>query len=89
MDVDYVAALVDVGKGKLGDLAVSYFDEKYGGYGVGTRRFLSAGGVGSDEHKECEGAFQTLQELQAAKRLSLPFELDDPCQKDQVLMTEL
>lgn len=48
----YVARILDVGDGRLGDLALSYFDKPGGGFAVGTRRVLSpapapaaAGGV--------------------------------------------
>ena len=37
----YVARILDVGDGRLGDLALSYFDKPGGGFAVGTRRVLS------------------------------------------------
>ncbi|KAK5999260.1 hypothetical protein PT974_01653 [Cladobotryum mycophilum] len=78
IDTHYVAGLVDVGDGVMGSLAVSYFDEDGGAFGVGTRRILSK----SDSEKEideCHTAFRTLKKLQTKHKLPLPFKIEDPC----------
>jgi len=81
--VDYVARLIDVGPGHLGDLAVSYFDEDGGGYGVGTRRWLSGEGANADEDDtdECHDAFRSLEKLVRDKQLGdeLKLRLVNPC----------
>ncbi|KAI0837757.1 hypothetical protein F5Y06DRAFT_63792 [Hypoxylon sp. FL0890] len=77
----YVARMLDVGAGDLGNLALSYFDKEGGGFAVGTRRVLSGhveGGSATDA-KECNEAFQTLTELQKERNLSLNFTLENPC----------
>ena len=66
----------------MGNLAVSYFDEEYGGYGVGTRRFLSGAGADDDELAECNEAFQTLSELHEEHKLDLKLTLKNPCTRE-------
>lgn len=81
MDVDYVAGLVDVGRGNMGNLAVSYFDKNYGGFGIGTRRFLSETeeDMDDDDIEECHAAYRTLVQLQKKHKIPLAFELKNPC----------
>ncbi|ORY58746.1 uncharacterized protein BCR38DRAFT_489105 [Pseudomassariella vexata] len=78
----YIARMLDVGDGTLGDLALSYFDRRDGAFAVGTRRVL--GGVGASasekETRACNDAFQTLSELQVERKLSLSFMLENPCE---------
>ncbi|KAK3343634.1 hypothetical protein B0T25DRAFT_303220 [Lasiosphaeria hispida] len=80
IDTNYVAWLVTVGPGQIGNLAVSYFDEAQGSFAVGSRRYLSGPGLGRDEADECKGGFARLVEIQKEWALVLGFELVDPCQ---------
>lgn len=88
----YVARILDVGDGRLGDLALSYFDKPGGGFAVGTRRVLSptpaaaAGGAReasatstAAELKACHDAFGTFVQLQDARQIPLNFTLENPC----------
>ncbi|KAM0526582.1 hypothetical protein D7B24_006862 [Verticillium nonalfalfae] len=79
MDFDYVASLINVGRGDLGNLAVSYFDEENGAYAVGTRRLLTGATQGSRENHDCHAAYRTVAELHRRHHVPLAFELVNPC----------
>lgn len=81
IDDDYVFAVLDIGRGEIGNLALSYIDKEHGMYAVGTRRVLSEDRRDrtSKEQKECTEAYQRLQHLWEARDVPTAFKLRNPC----------
>ena len=73
---DYVVVALDLGNPPYGNLALSYIDDRIGGYGVGSRQVLS---VSEGTADECEAAFSTLSTLVKKHEPNLGFELVNPC----------
>lgn len=73
-------AALDLGNGKLGELGLSYFDKRGGGYAVGTRRTLNEEDASPQDTRDCHGAFATFQDLKQGRGLDLPFGLANACQ---------
>lgn len=77
---DYVARLVDVGLADGERMALSYFDQENGAYGVGTRVSLSTSARDGDQQRsDCEAAFMNMQNIREKYVLPLRFPLENPC----------
>ncbi|KAJ3541478.1 hypothetical protein NM208_g4597 [Fusarium decemcellulare] len=80
IDTNYIAWVNNVGPQSIGNLAVSYFNQAHGTFAVGTRRYVSGPGLGTNEAQECLQAFKTLQGIEKKWELPLKFNLTNPCQ---------
>lgn len=75
----YIATTVKVGDVPESNLALSYFDEKNGAYGVGSRDLLSGNNTDAATTKQCQEAFATLQYVKKTYNPPINFELVNPC----------
>lgn len=73
---DYVVMALDLGNPPYGNLALSYVDDRRGGYGVGSRQVLS---VSQETADECRAAFNTFSAIVQKHEPKLAFEMVNPC----------